>query len=60
MAPDRQGGIHFEWEKGAYAVEIGISPTGSCELLKSTGTHDEEGYAGFARIRDTLAWLAQL
>lgn len=59
IAPDRQGGIQFEWEKGSCAVEIAVSPNGALEVLKVDGDSEEEGVTGISRARDTLVWLAQ-
>lgn len=58
IAPDRQGGIQFEWEKGICAVEIGILPNGTYEVLKVAGDEEEEGRAGISRVHETLVWLA--
>jgi hypothetical protein len=60
IAPDRQGGIQLEWEKGKYAIEISISPNGSFELLKTTPEDEEEGHCSFARARETILWLSQV
>jgi hypothetical protein len=60
VAPDRQGGIQFEWEKGPYALEIGISPSGSYEVLKATPTSEEEGHLTFNKARESIVWLARV
>ena len=60
IAADRQGGIQFEWEKGKYAIEIAISPSGSFELLKVTPRDEEEGRCSLDRARETLLWFARI
>jgi hypothetical protein len=60
IAPDRQGGIQMEWEKGKYAVEISILPNGSIELLKITPSTEEESQCSFDRAKDTILWLSQV
>jgi hypothetical protein len=60
VAPDRQGGIQFEWEKGSYALEIAISPSGSFEILKATPTVEDEGHSSFNRVRESLIWFARV
>jgi hypothetical protein len=59
VAPNRQGGIQFEWEKGSYALEIGISPNGTFEVLKVTPSGEEEGHASFTKAREHLIWLSR-
>ena len=59
VAPDREGGIQLEWEKGIYELEISVSPAGSFEFLKATGAESEEGLAGFDRARELISWLAR-
>ena len=61
VAPDRQGGIEFEWEKGRYALEIAVMPNGAIELLKATPKNeDEEGRCSLERARDTILWFARV
>jgi hypothetical protein len=59
VAPDKEGGIQLEWEKGIYELEISVSPTGSFEFLKAAVTEFEEGIIGFDRARELINWLAQ-
>lgn len=59
VAPDRQGGIQFEWEKGSYGLEIGISPSGKFEILKVTPSGEEESHASFTKAREYLIWLSR-
>jgi len=59
IAPDRQGGIQFEREKGSYALEVGISPNGRCEVLKVTPSREEEGRAPLSEVRESLIWFAR-
>jgi hypothetical protein len=58
IAPDRRGGLQFEWEKGEYELDVAVSPTGSFEYLKATRTDEEEGHTGFIKVRDLLHWFA--
>ncbi len=58
IAPDRKGGIQFEWEKGEYELDVAVLPTGSFEYLRATQTTEEEGSAGFTKVRDLLHWFA--
>ncbi len=61
IAPDREGGLQLEWEKGSCAVEISISPGGSLELLRSKAGRDtEEGRVGISAARDVLSRLARI
>lgn len=60
VAPDRQGGIQFEWEKGPYLLEIGVSPSGSYEGLKATPTSEEEGHLTFNKARESIVWFARV
>lgn len=61
VAPDREGGIQFEWEKGPYSLEIGVTPTGAYEFLETKdGEPEEEGYVGVVRARELVAGLARV
>jgi len=57
VAPDRDGGIQFEWKQRG--LEIGILPTGSYEYLRLKGTETEEGPAGLYTARELVASLAE-
>jgi hypothetical protein len=56
MAPDREGGIQFEWD----TLEIGILPTGRFECLrvKSNGDTEEETIA-LSKARQLITALAR-
>jgi hypothetical protein len=60
IAPDRRGGIQFEWEKGAFGLEIGVSPEGVFECLKVTADKEEEISGSANKARDLLLWFAKL
>ncbi len=57
VAPDRDGGIQFEWKQRG--LEIGILPTGSYEYLRLRRTETEEGPAGLYTARELVASLAE-
>lgn len=56
VAPDREGGIQFEWD----TLEIGILPTGAFECLwvKPNG-ETEEGTFQLAKARQLVTSLAR-
>jgi len=57
MAPDREGGIQFEWD----TLEIGILPTGAFECLRVKPNGDtEEGTIALSKARQLVASLARL
>ena len=61
LAPDRKGGIQFEWEKSSCNLEIEITPAGALEfLLTRPGNADEEGFVGLVRARELVESLANL
>jgi hypothetical protein len=57
MAPDREGGIQFEWD----TLELGILPTGAfeCLRLKTNGDTAEEGIIAPARARQLVTSLSR-
>lgn len=57
MAPDREGGIQFEWD----TLEIGILPTGTLECLqiKSNGDTEEQQTIAPAEARQLITALAR-
>jgi hypothetical protein len=60
VAPGRRGGIQFEWEKGSYALEIGILPNGTFEVLKVTPSSETESQASFTSARESIMWFARV
>lgn len=57
IAPDREGGIQFEWD----TLEIGIQPTGAFECLRVRANGEtEEGTIAPAKARQLVTSLARL
>ncbi len=59
IGPDREGGIQIEFEKGNYALEIGVLPNGGFEILKVTPSEQTENLASFSRAKESISWLAR-
>ena len=56
MAPDREGGIQFEWD----TLEVGISPSGAFESLQVTPDgRSQEGAVAISKARRLIAGLAR-
>jgi hypothetical protein len=60
VAPDREGGIQFEWDKGKYSLEIGVTPSGAYEFLETKGPDaEEEGFIGIVGARELVMGLSR-
>jgi len=56
IAPDREGGIQFEWD----TLEIGVLPTGSYEYLRVVGeSKTQEGQITLSKAWQFIAALAR-
>jgi hypothetical protein len=60
LAPDQEGGIQFEWEKGIHNLEIGITPAGAYEYLETkSGKPENEGDIDLDRARELVVGVAR-
>ncbi len=57
VAPDRDGGIQFEWKQKG--LEVGILPTGYYEYLRVKNAGSEEGYLDVFKMSKLVASLAE-
>ena len=60
MAPDREGGVQFEWDFPDGSLEIEVSANGAYEALQADKTgRSTEGPVGISKARDLIASLAR-
>jgi hypothetical protein len=59
VAPDREGGIQFEWTKGKNSLEISVTRAGAYEYLLIKGSVSEENVADLSGVREKVVAFAR-